>query len=62
MRATDELDYNTSRECRSASVQSGIVLTVFGDIHLFVGTLGVALAQQTCVLSPIEKCAKSLEI
>ena len=27
MRATDELDHGTSRECRGASIQTGIVLT-----------------------------------
>ena len=34
IRATDKLDHSTSREIRSASVQTGIVPTDCGDTHV----------------------------
>ena len=51
MRATDELDYGTSRECRGTSVQTGIVPPDCGDTYVPGCILGQALAQKTGLLS-----------
>ena len=47
MRATDELDHGTSRESHGSSVQSSIVPTDCGDIHVPGCVLGLALAQKS---------------
>ena len=53
MRATDELDHGTSRECRGASVQTGIVPTDCGDTHVPANVLCPSFAQETGLLSII---------
>ena len=44
LRATGELDQGTSRECRGASVQPGIVPNDCGDIHVPAGVFCPSLA------------------
>ena len=44
VRATDELDQGTSRECRGASVKPGIVPTDCVDIHVPAGVFCSFLA------------------
>ena len=45
MRAIDELEYGTFRECRRANFQTGIVPTDCNDIHVPGHIHGPALAQ-----------------
>ena len=51
MRATDELDYGSSRDCRGTSVQTGIDPPDCGDTYVPGCILGQALAQKTGLLS-----------
>ena len=46
VRSTDELDHSTSRECRGASVQTGILHTDFGDSHVPGGVLCTSFAKK----------------
>ena len=62
MRAIDELDHGTLRERRGASVQTGIVPTDCGDIHVPGGILGPVLAQKTGLLSLLAKVEKCLQV
>ena len=48
--ATDELDHGTSREIHGSSVQSSIVHTDGGDIHVPDCVLGPAFAQESSFL------------
>ena len=50
VRATDELDHGTSREIYSSSVQSSIVPTDYGDIHVPDCVFGSAFAQESSFL------------
>ena len=50
VRATDELDHGTSREFHGSSVQSSIITTDCGDIHVPGCVLGLAFAQETSFL------------
>ena len=46
VRATDELDHGTFREYRGTTVQTGIGLTDFGNIHVAGGILSPSLAHR----------------
>ena len=61
MRATDKLDHGTSRECRGASVQTGIVPDC-GDTHLPAGVLCLSFAQETGLLSPLAEVKQTLQV
>ena len=50
VRATDELDHGTSRKIHGSSVQSSIVPTDCGYIHVPGCVLGPALAQESSFL------------
>ena len=50
MRATDELEHGTSREIHGSSVQSSIVLTDCGDIHVAGCVFGPPFAQESSLL------------
>ena len=62
VRATDELDHGTSRECRGASVQTGIVSTNCSYIYMPGGVLGPALAQKMRLLSLFAKVEQTLQL
>ena len=62
MRATGELDNGTSGECCGRSIQTGIVVTDYGDTHVPGFILGPALAQQTGFLSLFAKVEKDLKV
>ena len=62
VRSTDELDHGTSRKCRNASVQTGIVPIDYGDIHVLGGILGLALAQKKVFLNLLAKVKKNLQV
>ena len=47
VRSTDEFDHSTSRECRKASVQTGIVPTDCGDTHVPGNVFCPSVAQET---------------
>ena len=51
VRATDELDHGTSREIHGSSVQSSIIPTDCGDIHVPACVLGPVFAQESIFLS-----------
>ena len=50
VRATGKLDYGTSRKIHGSSVQSSIVPTDCGDIHVPGCVLGQAFAQESSFL------------
>ena len=60
MRATDELDHGTSRECRGASAQSGIVPTDCGDTRVPAGVLCPSFTQETGLLSLLANVEQTL--
>ena len=62
MRATDELDHGTSRECRVASVQTGIVPTDCGDTHVPSGVLCPSIAQEPGLLCLLAKIEQTLQV
>ena len=62
MRATDELDYGTSRTFRGASVKIGIVPTDWGDTQVRAGDLCPCLAQTTCFWDFLVEVQKSLQV
>ena len=62
MRVTDKLDHGTSRECRGARDQTGIVPTDCADIYVPGGILGPALAQKTGFVSLLANVEKSLQV
>ena len=62
VRSTDEFDHGTSRECRGASVQTGIVPTDCGDIYVPGGVHCSSLAKKTSLLSLFAKVEQSLQV
>ena len=62
VRSTDELDHGTSRECRNASVETGIVPIHYNDTHVPGGVRCPSLAKKTGLLSLLAKVEKSLQV
>ena len=60
--STEQLDYGTSRECRGASVQTGIVPNHCSDIHVLGGVLCPFLAKKTGLLTLLAKVEQSFQV
>ena len=61
MRATDELDYGACRECRGASVETGIVPASCGDYHVHGVVRGPALGQEPCLLGLLAEVERRID-
>ena len=62
MRATDEFDHGTSRECRGASVQTGIVSSDCSDTFVPGGVLFPAFAQETGFMDLLAEVEQTLQL
>ena len=62
VRPTYELDHGTFRECRPATVQTGIFPNDCGDTHVPGGVLCPSFAQETGLFSLLAKVEKSLQM
>ena len=61
VRATDEFDQGTSRECRVTSVQPSIVSTDCGGIHVPAGVLCLSLAKEASFLHLLAKVEQTFQ-
>ena len=61
VRATDELDQGTFRECRGSSVKPGIVPTDWGDIHVPADVFCLSLAKEASFLHIFAKVDQTFQ-